>query len=134
MVLSCEDQEDSHPFWYARVIKIFHLFVWHDRSATEIEHSDNEPNWQRMDITWIRWFGLDTDARGGWSKKRLHGVSFLPWDEPGGFGFLDPAQIIRGVHLIPNFFRGRMDSGLPPSIVHPADDGNEEWASYYVNL
>jgi hypothetical protein len=105
MVLSFEDGEDAHPFWYARVIKNFHLVVCHRRSTLPEELMSTEP--QRMDVLWVRWFGLDADARGGWSKKCLHGISFIPSDEPGTFGFLDPAQVIRGVHLIPNFPRGR---------------------------
>jgi hypothetical protein len=132
MVFSREDGEDAHPFWYARVIKIFHLFVSHSRAAPQVEHT--RPEAQRMDILWVRWFGLDTDARGGWTKKRLQGISFIPWDEPGPFGFLDPAQVIRGVHLIPNFPRGRTISRLPPSIVRPAGDDHEDWESFYTNV
>jgi hypothetical protein len=132
MVLSCEDGEDVHPFWYARVIKIFHLLVRHCGAAPEAEHAPTE--YQRMDVLWVRWFGLDADARGGWSKKRLHGISFIPGEDPAAFGFLDPAQVVRGVHLIPNFPRGRTDSRLPPSIARPEDDQNEDWDSFYVNL
>ena len=33
MLLSCEDGEDVHPFWYACVVKIFHVFVRHLGSA-----------------------------------------------------------------------------------------------------
>jgi hypothetical protein len=132
MVLSCEDGEDIHPFWYARVVKIFHVFVHHRGSDPLTEHAHTEP--QRMDVLWVRWFGLDTDARGGWSKKRLHGVSFIPSDEPGAFGFLDPAQVIRAVHIIPNFPRGQTDSRLPRSIARPAEDGDKDWESFYVNM
>ena len=71
--------------------------------------------------------------QGRWLKKCLHGVSFIPLDEPGAFGFLDLAQVIRGVHLIPNFPQGQTGNRLPPSIVHSADDDNEDWDSYYVN-
>lgn len=125
MVLSCEDGEDTHPFWYARVVKIFHVFVHHHGSAPK-----------RMDVLWVRWFGLDADVPGGWSKKCLHGISFMPWDEPGPgpFGFLDPAQVIRGVHTIPNFPRGQTSSRLPPSIVRPAKDGDQDWDAFYVNM
>jgi hypothetical protein len=130
MVLSCEDGEDVHPFWYARVVKIFHVFVYH-LGSPQVEHTPTEP--QRMDVLWVCWFGLDADVRGRWSKKCLHGVSFIPWDEPGAFGFLDPAQVIRGVHLIPNFPQGQTDSRLPPSIVRPGKDHDEDWESFYVN-
>jgi len=67
-----------------------------------------------MDVLWVCWFGLDVDTWGRWSKKLLHGISFIPWDEPGAFGFLDPAHVIRGVHLIPNFLWDWTESRLPP--------------------
>jgi hypothetical protein len=103
MVLSCEEGEDVHPFWYARVVKIFHLLVYHSKSTPEAEHTQAILEPQRMDVLWVRWFGLDTDTRGGWPKKQCHGISFIPWDEPGVFGFLNPMQVVREVHLIPNF-------------------------------
>jgi hypothetical protein len=132
MVLSREDGENVHPYWYARVIKICHLLVSQSSSDNQGERTRTEP--QRVDVLWVRWFGLDTDARGGWSKKRLHGISFIPWDEPGAFGFLDPAQVIRGVHLIPNFPRGQTDARLPHSIARPAEDEHKDWDSYYINV
>ncbi len=132
MVLSCEDGEDTHPFWYARVVKIFHVFVHHRGSDSSTENICTEP--RRMDVLWVRWFSLDTDAQGGWLKKRLHGVLFIPWDETGAFGFLDPALVIQGVHLIFIFPRGRIKLRLPPSIACPADDHDEDWDGFYVNM
>ena len=132
MVLSCEDGHDAHPFWYTHVVKIFHLIVCHHcGSAHEVEHTSMEP--QHMDVLWVRWFGLDTNTRGGWSKKCLQGISFIPWDEPTLFGFLDPAQVVRGIHLIPNFTWGQTDSRLPPSSICLADDYNKDGESFYVN-
>jgi len=49
------------------------------------------------------------------------------------FGFLDPAQVIWGVHLIPNFPQGQTHSRLPPSIVYLEVDDNEDWEGFYVN-
>ena len=94
MLLFCEDREDIHPFWYAHIVKIFHVMVRHLWSTPQVEHTPSEP--QHMDILWVRWFGLDANVQGGWSKKHLHGVSFIPWDKPGPFGFLDPARSLGG--------------------------------------
>lgn len=88
MDLSCEDGEDVHRFWYARVVKILHLFVCHLGTAPQRAYTHRT---QHMDVLWVRWFGLDADARGGWSKKHPHGIAFIPRDETGMFGFLDPA-------------------------------------------
>ena len=78
MVLSCEDGEDAHPFWYACVVKIFHVDVYHrlSGSAPQAVHTTTEN--QRMDVLWVRWLGLDADAQGGWSRKRLHSHPQLP--------------------------------------------------------
>ena len=132
MVLSCEDGMDAHPYWYTRVIKIFHLLVCYRSSAYQDEHAPMEP--KHMDVLWVRWFGLNMDGWRGWSKKCLHSVLFISQDEPGPFGFLDPAQVIWGVHLIPNFQQGQMDSRLPPSIMQLKGDCDEDWESFYVNL
>ena len=52
MVLSCEDDPRAHPYWYTRVLGIFHLRVLHlDPSA--MNHSV-----QHMEVLWVQWFGL----------------------------------------------------------------------------
>ena len=81
MVLSHEDGEDKHPFWYTHVVKIFHIHVLHYRSESLPKAEQTPMEHQHMDVLWVHWFGLDTDAWGGWSKKHLHGVQYLsfPW-------------------------------------------------------
>ena len=124
IVLAHED-DTAHPFWYARVIGVFHAMVYHRG------HSSAP---QRMDFLWVRWFGLDTDAPGGWARKRLHSVSFIPGDDEGAFGFLDPQEVIRGVHLIPAFARGHTSERLGPSIACQEREADEDWEGYYVNM
>jgi len=56
MVLSHENQDtaEPHPYWYGRIVGIFHAQVRHigpRSSSTEI---------RRMDFLWVRWFGRDT--------------------------------------------------------------------------
>jgi hypothetical protein len=58
MLLSNEDISEGsgapiHPFWYARVLKIFHVFV--------SDMGSGRDKLERMDILWVRWFGLDAD-------------------------------------------------------------------------
>ncbi|KAG1840499.1 hypothetical protein DFJ58DRAFT_718370 [Suillus subalutaceus] len=105
MLLAHEDGGDGHPYWYARILGIFHALVIHTG-----EHSkSHEP--QQMDFLWVRWFSRDP-------VKRLEWVGFIPSDDPGAFGFLDPQQVIRGIHLVPAFHYGHTDTLLPPSIAH----------------
>ena len=124
MVLSRENGA-THPYWYARVLSVFHAVVSHGRST--------EP--QRMDFLWVRWFGTDpNNYRSGWKAKRLHRIGFIPHDTKGAFSFLNPKEVIRAVHLIPAFAHGQTELLLPPSIARPTDDNNEDWIFYYVNM
>ena len=51
------------------------------------------------------------------------------------FGFLDPKEVIRGVHLIPTFHHGRTTTLLPPSITaRVPSEKDEDWYYYYVNM
>ena len=125
-----EDETNPHPYWYARVIGIFHVFV-QTRDPNTHKFSDSK----RFDVLHVRWFGRDLDAQAGWKAKRLHQIGFLPADNPEleAFGFLDPAQVIRGVHLLPRFAGGRTPQYLGPSIIRKLSDGNEDWVKFYVN-
>ena len=131
MVLAREDAscKEYHPYWYARVIGIFHADVYHigEKSTTD------EP--YKMDFLWVRWFGLDESHRGGWKARRLHRIGFFDSEDERAFGFLDPNEIIRAVHLIPAFAHGLIDNLPSDSLArHPEDEYHEEWKYYYVNM
>ncbi|KAJ7018065.1 hypothetical protein C8F04DRAFT_977982, partial [Mycena alexandri] len=100
MVLAHEDEDDTtpHPYWYGRIISIFHADVRHVGPR-----SKNRTKIHRMEFVWVRWFGRDLSplGLGGWIFKRLHRVGFV--DAEHAFGFLDPAEIIRACHLVPAF-------------------------------
>jgi hypothetical protein len=87
MVLSHETDEARHPYWYARIIQIFHVDIW-DCNDVSME----KPH--RMDFLFVRWFRCNGDYQSGWSAKRLHRIGFLVGKDPGTFGFLDPDVII----------------------------------------
>ena len=64
----------------------------------------------------------------------MHRVGFLPPDVPGAFGFLDPAEVIQGVHMIPAFaYETTNELGLGELIAHQAGD-NEDWQYFYVSM
>lgn len=130
MVLSHEDDEERHPYWYARVVRIFHLDVWYYGGENAVA---SKP--LRMHVLFVRWFGRDVSFKGGWSAKRLHRLGFLKGDDPTCFVFLDPDQVIRGVHLIPAFAHDRVtDHYMGPSFVRREQDGNKDWRYHYVNM
>ena len=97
MVLSHED-EQSHPYWYARVIHILHVMTQYR----------NEPSGpfsapKRMDVLFVRWFRLDVNYPCGRSEKRFQRLQFFGQENGDVFGFLDPESVVRGVHIIPAF-------------------------------
>jgi hypothetical protein len=71
----------------------------------------------------------------GWSARRLYRVGFLSADSPGAFEFIDPFDIIRGVHMIPAFAHGKLDE-LETSVAGRRADDNEDtdWLYYYVGM
>lgn len=69
---------------------------------------------QHVDFLFIWWFWWDLDHRAGWQAWQLHQVGFLDAEQPGTFGFLDPAVVIQGVHMIPEFAYGTCTDLLSP--------------------
>ena len=123
----------GHPFVYARVIKIFHINIkLHDSEMEDFE---------RMDILFVRWFRIDTAAPGGFLAKRLHRLEFArDSPEQPAFGFVDPADVIRGSHVIPAFAHGLTSELLGPSIARDIagkledGDADKDYRYHYVNL
>ncbi|KAF7422998.1 hypothetical protein PC9H_011162 [Pleurotus ostreatus] len=91
-----DDVADQHPLWYGRLVQIFHATVHHPRL--------HEP--QQVDFLWVRWFGRDLEYQAGFSKRRLHRIGFVALDDDAAFTFVNPADIIRAVHILPAFHYG----------------------------
>ena len=89
---------------------------------------------KRIDFLWVRWFTRNRNLKAGRAVCHLPCIGFYPHDEPEGFGFINPKQVIRGVHLIPAFCFGRTTALLPPSITCRTSDNDEDWDWYYVNM
>ncbi|KAI0633696.1 hypothetical protein C8Q77DRAFT_1157868 [Trametes polyzona] len=125
----------AHQYMYARIIKIFHVNLY---SGDTLDSEDV----QRVDVLFVRWF--DVVDPGGFGKKRLPRIEFISVGDPNtdAFGFIDPADVIRGAHILPSFSTGRTHSFLGPSLARDGAGGggvdpNEvdtDWSSYYVNL
>ncbi|KAF9544900.1 hypothetical protein CPC08DRAFT_620995, partial [Agrocybe pediades] len=127
-----EDGLEPHPYWYARVVGIFHVNVrYRPRGSQELR-----PRTQKMEFLWVRWMGRDLSYQAGWKARRLYRVGFVPDTSSRAFGFLDPAEVIRGAHLIPAFAHGTTASLLPPSFIRRKSDSagtDLDWQFFYVN-
>ncbi|KAJ7737919.1 hypothetical protein DFH07DRAFT_752764, partial [Mycena maculata] len=123
MVKSNEENEDgltAHPYWYARVLGVFHsnMFLPGLRAP------------RRYEFLWVRWLGRDPEWDSGPSHLRLDRVGYVPEDDAEAFGFLDPALVLRGCHLVPAFALGKTTALLGPSAAQDFSDG--DWVNYYV--
>jgi hypothetical protein len=126
MVLAHEDEEEEdkiHPYWYAKVLGIFHVNV-------RISESDDFEV-LRMDFLWVHWFGRDPGHPGGFKKRRLHRIGLLDPTDPESFGFINPSDVLRGVHLIPAFSIGKTPA-MPENL--DADDNDTDWDCFYVSM
>ena len=125
MVLAPEDHEDSHPFLYARVCGIFHAYV---------RYGSRDQPYTKVEFLWVRWFKRDIKFECGFEARRLPMVQFIPADREGAFGFLDPAVVIRGSHIVPAFDWGKTARFLGPSRMRQPADEDEDWEYYKVNM
>lgn len=132
MVLSPETEPDAHPFWYARVLGVFHTKVLHTGPQSQ------NRSIQHMEFLWVRWFGVVPKYRSGFSNARLPKIGFVPEDDDADgtspFGFLDPTLVLRGCHLVPAFAAGRTSDFLKtasPTAARPLGE-TDDWVNYYV--
>ncbi|KAH6902215.1 hypothetical protein BKA70DRAFT_1073037, partial [Coprinopsis sp. MPI-PUGE-AT-0042] len=98
------------PFWYARVLGIYHAKVSTTHPDAQVKGSE------RMSFFLVRWFGSEPNYSYGFRSARLPKIGFVPWLEEKdnfAFGFLDPARVLRGCHIIPNFRLGTTTTLLP---------------------
>ena len=123
--------DGTHPYWYARIIGLFHVVVRHPTSINPIT----------LDVVRVRWYGRDPDSRyqSGWRNRRLPRIGFVEYTEDESsspaFGFVNPEHIIRGVHLIPAFHHGVTKELLPPSnSARLPSEGDTDYNFFYVNM
>jgi len=71
MVKSPEPVVDAHPFWYARVLGIFHARVLHTGCAARIAP------YSIWNFFGVRWYGIQPGHRYGFKVARLPKVGFV---------------------------------------------------------
>lgn len=109
-------EERPHPWRYAWVLGVFHVNVLYPGARDTT----------RLDILRVRWLKRDVTVPFGTETCRLERVRFA---EDDAYGFVDPAEIIRGCHFVQAFHYGP-SSPTPRNHEPVPDDG---WKYYYVN-
>ena len=124
MLLSDSDGS-NHPFSYAQVLGIFRANIIYTRPGSK----DFQSCW--IKFLWVWWFEVLQDQFSAWEEHALDTVRFLPMADKDAFGFVDPANVLRGCHIIPSFANGRLHpDGIAMS--HCVGDSND-WKQYYIN-
>ena len=61
VIVLAHEGPESHPYWYARIIGIYHVLVIHPSSVDPIH----------MNFLWVQWYGSDSNPRykSGWKVK-----------------------------------------------------------------
>jgi len=113
-----------HPYIYARVLGIFHV------NATYVGPGVVDYRSHRIDVLWVRWYQY-VEESAGWDTATVDRVCFPPMADEHAFGFVNPGDVLRGCHMIPQFSRGlRYPDGT--GISRCAQDASD-WHFYYVN-
>lgn len=122
-------EPDSHPFIYAKVIGVYHA---------KITYQGGPP--RRMDFLHVRWLYYDSSQPGGWDFCRLDRLGYevcrTEQDVLDSFDFVDPTDVIRGVHLLPDFHSGIATDLLnnqPGNSIAHDNPRHGDWRYYYVN-
>ncbi|KAF8519857.1 hypothetical protein JB92DRAFT_1967490 [Gautieria morchelliformis] len=70
MVFSNEDSHSTaiHPFWYARVLGVFHANII-------LRSSQGLTPPTRLEFLWVRWFGRDPSHSSGWNVRQVSSAS-----------------------------------------------------------
>lgn len=122
-----ELDSDAHPYIYAKILGVYHA---------KISYCGGLP--RRFDFVHVRWLYYDYGRPGGWESRRLDRLSYsdshTEQDIIDSFDFIDPKDIIRAAHMIPDFQSGTSNTFLriPSSIAHDNSD-HTDWNGYYVN-
>jgi hypothetical protein len=85
----------------------------------------------------VRSFGAEPGYKSGSRFSRLPKIGFVESSDHYAFGFLDPAHVIRGCHLIPAFSEGRTSLLLPFTQSDARmleSDTNDDWTNFYVGM
>ncbi|TFK16819.1 hypothetical protein FA15DRAFT_606329 [Coprinopsis marcescibilis] len=118
------NNNDSHPFVYAKVLGIFHADV---SFLGFLANGHRDLSSRRLEFLWVHWYQLVEQN----CELSLDRVSLLPTSSPSAFGFIDPASVVRCVHIIPQFSQKRIrPDGQATSAW--ANDA-EAWKFYFIN-
>jgi hypothetical protein len=117
-----QDQPNSSPYAYARVLGIYHANI------ICVGSGNVNTNPIRIDFLWVCWYCLLLAS----DPFCLDKLAFAPLSKSFSTGFLDPATTVRSCHIIPDFTLGaqRTSQGYIPLVLAQT---RNDWVEYYIN-
>lgn len=114
-----------HPYLYAKVLGIYHANVSY---TGKLPDGTQNLTAHRVDLVWVQWYDILESGK----EFTLDRLSLRPVTKDDALGFLDPSDIIRSVHLIPQYSLG------PPTTTSRAQQSKhvsaeDVWDAFYVN-
>lgn len=125
MVLSDSNSLQDSAYRYAKVLGTYHANV------ILVGQGMVDYNAIHIEFLWAQWYKQVDSAHTGWAAQKLDHLWFPPMANDDSFGFLDPADVLHGCHILPVFAKGRVHSDGKGMSFH-AKDAND-WTEYYVN-
>jgi len=125
-VMMLSNGSSRHPYCYARVLGIYHTSVQLNNAQS------HNRELHQAEFLWVRWYDVDEKARVRFKAKHQFRVKF--WTGSHAFGFINPANVLRAAHLIPNFSQRTTTHFLGPSIARCPSEKDEDDYQYYVNM
>lgn len=118
-----ESRNISDRFCYARIVGIYHANVQY------IGPGVKDYNPRRLNFLHVRWFDpVPSDAQHGVALDMLR---LSPMNAEDAYGFIDPADVLRGCHIIPAFAKGQMRPA--DAVTSPLSKDSYHWKYYYIN-
>jgi hypothetical protein len=120
-----ETDNDSHPYWFARILGIYHVNVIYTGPGM----LDYIP--RRLDFLLVRWFQFEMSKPFSWADCKLDRISFPPLANDDAIGFLAPEDVLRGCHIMPAFATGPVHTDKI-SLSECVRDSHD-WKQYFIN-
>lgn len=116
------------PYLYAKILGVFHANVAFVGGLPSHISPGGATIFHRIEFVWIQWYSY----HGSNGEFALDRVTLRPVERGDCLAFLDPAEIIRAVHLVPHFSLGRLSAPPPKSRLVSAAPWSL-WKAYYIN-
>lgn len=113
-----------HPYLYGKCLGVYHANVYFVGCLPDGKHCYTR---HRLDFVWVHWYDFVPADK----PLALDRLSLIPVDNPTALGFIDPTDVLRGLHVIPCFSQGEAESQPPRSRWAPSL--HKTWNTYYIN-